>query len=803
MLIFLLAGLSTTAGMAQSARMVEPFLPSTASAWKPFANSPTVKSTTDGIAFPLPFAKPFLPFSAERDRVAWDKAVSFNLAPPIAFELDLFCAHPDSMRKFGLYFKSGNGWYVANKALTHAGRQTLTFSKSDFSIEGEVAGWNQIDGIRISPWRGTLLRNTELILHRLSTLEGQSVVLVRGTSSCPDDGARMVAAKTTERISRLLIEAGIGHALLTDDDLFKGLPSTATLVLLPYNPNPTAAQFSALQAFLQRGGKLGVFYGSSPALAAAMGFKLGSYVKADRPDVWRAIAFEDPSAWGLAPRIWQKSLNLFTISPSTPDSRTIAWWQDARGARRPEAAIVFSPKGFWMSHILLSDDQASKRDMLVSLCAHLDPSLWIPAAQRAIRQAGRINDFTSLSQAVAELQRRIPEAANPAAVQALLGEVSDLAARIPAAMTSGHPAEALQMARRQRQCLLRADAAVQRPKPGEFVGIWDHDGTGFIPGDWPATAALLAKRGVNALFPNVAWGGCAHYPSKFLPASQTFRLYGDQIAAALEAAKANRQQLHAWIVLWKLDGAPADFIERMKKEGRLQVTASGATRPWLSPHHPANRALMLNVIEEIAQLYPQLDGIHLDYVRLPDSLSCYASTTRARFELATGRKVVHWPADVQRNGPRNADFRRWRTEEITSFVAEARARLRSAVANMKLSAAVYGAVAPDGGNIAQYWPEWLRRNLVDFLTPMNYTESSAEFSSWLHTQTRFPQAEGRLIPGIGVTADESRLDPAQVARQIMLARQAGCPGVMLFSLTGTLRDETLPILCNGILRPLP
>jgi hypothetical protein len=84
---------------------------------------------------------------------------------------------------------------------------------------------------------------------------------------------------------------------------------------------------------------------------------------------------------------------------------------------------------------------------------------------------------------------------------------------------------------------------------------------------------------------------------------------------------------------------------------------------------------------------------------------------------------------------------------------------------------------------------------------MNYTESSAEFANLVRTQVAYPGAAGRIFPGIGVTADESRLDPAQVVRQIALARQAGCSRVLLFDLTGTLRDETLPALRQGLPGP--
>ncbi len=792
----LLAAIFAVPAVASAGRLVEDFAPGTAGAWKPFLKSPAVVAAADALAFPLPF-------SGNVDRAAWDKAVDFDLSAAVAFELDVACAAPDAVRALGLYFKSGDGWYAASKPLAGPVPHTLVFAKSDFSTEGKPAGWQRIDGIRISPWKGARAADAALVCRRLATVEGSALVVVRGTTSCPDAGARAVAEKTTARVSGLLIEAGLGHALVTDDDLPKGALKNASVALLPYNPNPTPAQLKALTDFVARGGKLGVFYGSSPALAAALGFRLGPYLKSERPGRWRSIVFADPMGWLVPPRIWQDSTSLMPAFPAGPGAQVVAYWHDARDVRQPAPALVVSPRGFWMAHILQGDDLPSKKELLVALCARLDPALWTPAAARAVQDAGRINDYAGIASALAGISRQLPAAARPDEIRAMLNQVSVLSAQINAALAGGRPQQALLLARRQRQLLLRADAAVQPPRPGEFVGVWDHDGTGFVPGDWPFTANLLAVNGVNAVFANVVWGGCAHYPSKFLPPSNTLRLYGDQIAAGLAAAKAKGLQYHVWMVLGKLDGAPPEFVERMKKEGRLQVSDAGATRPWLSPHHNANRALLLAVVDEIARNYPGIDGIHLDYIRLPDSQSCYSASTRARFESDTRKKCKAWPADVKAGGKRYVQFRKWRTADVTRLVADIRAVLRKANPNAKLSAAVYGAAAPDGGNIAQYWPDWLRAGSVDFLTPMNYIESSAEFARLVRTQVAYPGAAGKIIPGIGVTADESRLDPAQVARQIALARQAGCPGFMLFDLSGTLRDETLPALRQGITRPLP
>ncbi len=83
--LVLLAAAGLPSAQGQTTRLVEGFTPSSHSAWKPFLKSPAVRSAADGIRFPLPFAKPLLPFREEVDRVAWDKKVAFNLEPPVAF----------------------------------------------------------------------------------------------------------------------------------------------------------------------------------------------------------------------------------------------------------------------------------------------------------------------------------------------------------------------------------------------------------------------------------------------------------------------------------------------------------------------------------------------------------------------------------------------------------------------------------------------------------------------------------------------------------------------------------------------
>ena len=118
-----------------------------------------------------------------------------------------------------------------------------------------------------------------------------------------------------------------------------------------------------------------------------------------------------------------------------------------------------------------------------------------------------------------------------------------------------------------------------------------------------------------------------------------------------------------------------------------------------------------------------------------------------------------------------------------------------------LTAAVYGKYPSCLDAVGQDWESWLNIGLVDYVAPMNYTSDMGRFRTWVESQARTRRQRQRVLPGIGVTAAESRLDAMQVVDQIRLVREIGCPGFALFDLDVTLRQEILPILRMGLTAP--
>lgn len=119
--------------------------------WKPQGVAEVGVSTAKdgGIELALPFAaKPGL------ERVIIDRKLNLDLSGRREFTLDV---EPDNMEAVGevmIYFKSGEGWYGCGIPLRRPGPQTLRFVKASFRGEGRPTGWEHVDGIRISVWRG-------------------------------------------------------------------------------------------------------------------------------------------------------------------------------------------------------------------------------------------------------------------------------------------------------------------------------------------------------------------------------------------------------------------------------------------------------------------------------------------------------------------------------------------------------------------------------------------------------------------------------------------------------------------------
>ena len=100
---------------------------------------------------------------------------------------------------------------------------------------------------------------------------------------------------------------------------------------------------------------------------------------------------------------------------------------------------------------------------------------------------------------------------------------------------------------------------------------------------------------------------------------------------------------------------------------------------------------------------------------------------------------------------------------------------------IKISAAVFSAYPDCRRTVAQDWPLWARQGYVDFLCPMDYTESDLTFAGLVENQLRLVAGKIPLYPGIGATASHSTLAADRVASQVEVARRLGAGGFTIFN----------------------
>jgi uncharacterized lipoprotein YddW (UPF0748 family) len=188
----------------------------------------------------------------------------------------------------------------------------------------------------------------------------------------------------------------------------------------------------------------------------------------------------------------------------------------------------------------------------------------------------------------------------------------------------------------------------------------------------------------------------------------------------------------------------------------------------------------------IVTRYPELDGVHLDYIRFPDVLPFapgsrfgvgldfgHSASTRALFRDQTG---------LEPPGPKstaNADaWDAWRRDRVTSLVAAIRSAARAVKPDLEISAAVIPYADRAYLSLMQDWRRWLEDGLLEFAVAMAYTRDDRVLR--YHAESFARSALGdRIWLGLGtwIFADE----PARALEQIRIGQAAGAAADAFFS----------------------
>jgi len=799
----LLLSLAAAAWVSHSPMIDEARYPNDAAArahWTPMSGTAPVSVTNvagqAALRLPCNFAGTTI------ERASWDRKVQLDLTACRGIRFQLWCRDVSPISHFNVYFESGAGWYSASffPELTNAWN-VITIDKAATKTEGKPAGWGQIKTIRISAWRGKDV-DTELFLSdlRLADAPGAEapVVVVRGESVAqrnPDEAKSV--AQYTETLVQELQALNIRCTVISDLDLTADRLKSAKLVVLPHNPQMPEPAADELAKYASAGGKLLVFYSVPGKLRSLLHVQGGDHVRAAYPGNFSTIRFAPNALPGAPKLVGQHSWNIHALKPMAGESRVFAEWLDAKGLPTGHAAVLGSTNGLVMTHVLLTDDPANKRRMLLAMLGYLVPEIWRNAVDASIGRIGMLASAKNYDEAVALITTAGRDHPRVARVLDAARAARETALNLAA---GGKFSDAMDSATTAQRQLLEAFCLAQKSEPGEFRAFWCHSAFGVEGMEWDEAIRRLAANGFTAILPNMLWGGVAFYESQLLPVSPLVAERGDQIAKCVAAARKHGVEVHVWKVNWNLGHAtPPEFAEKMRAEKRLQVSSRGKEEKWLCPSHPDNQKLEIEAMLEVVRRY-DVDGIHFDYIRYPDNDHCFCDGCRERFQQAAGVVLLNWPKDVLGAGPLRQKWLDWRRNNINAVVQAVSEQARAIKPKIKISAAVFRQWNTDRDTVGQDWKLWCDNGWLDFVCPMDYTPSNRNFENWVAQQVQWA---GRVPvhPGIGVSASRSKLGADQVIEQILITRKYQTRGFSLFNYGVTECRELLPLLGLGITAP--
>lgn len=745
-----------------------------------------------------------LPFASERDLSRGYVDIPVDdprlVAEANAFRIEFDCEIPEAVGSITFYVRCGNGWRSSPVNVEENDEEVRGKFRTTVShlsgIEGTPGPLDKADTIRLAFWRGAT-NDTTLRLRKVDAVFFP-VLAIRS-----DDDRDTGAAKS---MIDLLNRTGIPTGTISQDDLNETRLTETRVVVMPCTSGLKPEAVAVLRQFVERGGKLVAFYQLHGDLMNALGFQPGPYIRSPEGDAALAeVRFvrelPDSDPFSRVPDFKQRSWNIIPARPlhDRPfGARISAWWFDVSGRKTEYPALLTSDRGAFFSHILTNEDSESKNVFLLELFGQYDPSLGHRAVVRAWRSLFRIGDPRKLTEEnralrtnfyLAELKRR----GFDLTADVFREDVDENVAK----SISGQNRALLAAIREIRQEEIRTVCESIPAKTPEFRAWWEHAGLGAYPGDWDRTMKELSEAGFNAVISNLLWGGSGHYPSDVIERSAKFRQYGDQVEQAIQAGKKYGVEVHAWQVCYRLTGSTPKYVEKMKQAGRTQKRFDGTDGDWLCPSHPENVDLECATFCELVRNYPDLAGIHYDYIRYPDGEHCFCEGCRDRFAEETGLEIARWPDDVLHGGAHRSRFEDWRCETITRLVECVHREAKAIRPTIKISAAVFSDYPGCRRGVGQDWPLWVEKGYLDFICPMNYTENLGRFESLTKRQKEL--IDGRIphYPGIGATATGIAMTPDRVALEIEIARQLESPGFVIFNLDGRTIQTIPPMLKLG------
>ena len=319
--------------------------------------------------------------------------------------------------------------------------------------------------------------------------------------------------------------------------------------------------------------------------------------------------------------------------------------------------------------------------------------------------------------------------------------------------------------------------------------VWIPNTTQRPPDEWRRRFAQFRAAGVTAILPEIYDGRQAWFESRRLPVKT------DWLGTLLPLAHEAGLEVHAWMWVMPclidqvMTAHPDWYNVNALGESAVDKPAYVPYYRFLDPARPEVREWIAGTVAELAAI-PGLAGIHLDYVRYPDTILAhglwahygivqdrvypqydygYTAYERAQFKAKFGVD----PLGATEPAIQQA-WLHYRWDAVTGLVNDH--LVPAAKRGGKwITAAVFPGPAIARAHVYQDWSSWR----LDGFLPMLYSKFYEEGPEWVGERTR--EAVSSVRPPVYSGLFVGGVDDESFARSVALALEAGAAGIAVFA----------------------
>lgn len=289
---------------------------------------------------------------------------------------------------------------------------------------------------------------------------------------------------------------------------------------------------------------------------------------------------------------------------------------------------------------------------------------------------------------------------------------------------------------------------------------------------------------VNEILAEVRYRGDAlYFPNKYKkryenPEPRSYIMNGsrfDPLEYLIYQAKLNGISVQAWVTVLVVTPLKTDKLQPehvwyvrndwiTRKSDNTRMDSNVLEGAYLDPALPEVRDYLANIFADIALNY-DVDGIHLDYIRYPDTRYGFHQYSLDRFKEQTD---LNWES--------------WREEQISQTVRQIRKKVSDAKPSVRLTAAVKPNPFSAGKYFGQNWLNWLKNGWIDEVYLMAYHTRDKDMQDLLN---QLPdQYKNRIVVGLKAYEDTGKYPGQLLYNKIKLTEQYDFSGVSFFSYAG-------------------